>query len=228
MLKTSHDKYSNAIFVQAEVFMGRRIGFLSRLFDAVFLVGACLLVALAVNISVSLPSFAQKDEAATLNQKVVEFYRAEAIPFAQRSLAIREKALGPDHPEVAQSLNNLALLYEAQGRYADAEPLYKRALAIKEKSLGPNHPNVATSLNNLAWLYQAQGRYADAEPLYKRALAIYEKALGPDHPYVADPLNNLALLYQAQGRYADAEPFNKRALAIYEKALGPDGKHCET
>ena len=90
--------------------------------------------------------------------------------------------MGPDHPDVAPSLNNLAGLYEAQGRYAEAEPLYKRALAINEKALGPDHPDVAASLNNLANLYQAQGRYAEAEPLYKRALAIQEKALGPTTP----------------------------------------------
>ena len=70
------------------------------------------------------------------------------------------------------SLNNLAALYDDQGRYADAEPLYKRSLAIREKALGPDHPDVATSLNNLAVLYDEQGRYADAEPLYKRSLAI--------------------------------------------------------
>ena len=51
----------------------------------------------------------------------------------KRSLAIVEKALGPDHPDVAASLNNLAVLYQHQGRYADAEPLYKRSLAIARK-----------------------------------------------------------------------------------------------
>ena len=59
------------------------------------------------------------------------------------SLAINEKALGPDHPRCRASLNNLAELYRAQGRYADAEPLYKRSLAIREKALGPDHPDVA-------------------------------------------------------------------------------------
>ena len=54
---------------------------------------------------------------------------ADSDPLYKRALAIREKALGPDHPDVAQSLNNLADLYRAQGRHADAEPLYKRALA---------------------------------------------------------------------------------------------------
>ena len=95
-------------------------------------------------------------------------------------------------PDVAQSLNNLAQLYHAEGRYTDAEPLYKRSLAIREKTLGPDHPDVAASLNNLAELYRNQGRYADAEPLYKRSLAINEKSLGPDHPDVAASLNNLA------------------------------------
>ena len=62
-------------------------------------------------------------------------------------------AFGPYHPDVAVSLNYLALLYDKQGRYADAEPLYKRSLGIKEKALGPDHPDVAMSLNNLAVLY---------------------------------------------------------------------------
>ncbi len=75
---------------------------------------------------------------------------AEAEPLLQRSLAILEKALGPEHPHVATSLNNLAGLYRAQGKYAEAEPLLKRSLAISEKALGPEHPDVATSLNNLA------------------------------------------------------------------------------
>ena len=73
-----------------------------------------------------------------------------------------------------QSLNNLAVLYKIQGRFADAEPLYKRALAIKEKAFGPDHPDVAISLSNLAELYRVQGRYADAAPLNQRALAIRE------------------------------------------------------
>jgi tetratricopeptide (TPR) repeat protein len=98
------------------------------------------------------------------------------MPLAQRALAIREKTLGPDHRDVATSLQNLALLYDGQGRYADAEPLNRRAQAIWEKALGPDHPAVATSLNNLAAVYEHQGRYTDAEPLYRRALEIYERA----------------------------------------------------
>jgi tetratricopeptide (TPR) repeat protein len=86
-------------------------------------------------------------------------------------LAIRENALGPHHPDVAWSLNNLAVLYQSQGRYAEAEPFYKRSLAIDEKAFGSDHPDVARSLNYLAGLYQGQGRYADALQIVKRTIS---------------------------------------------------------
>jgi tetratricopeptide (TPR) repeat protein len=53
----------------------------------------------------------------------------DAEPLYKRSLAIREKALGRDHPDVASSLNNLAALYRNQGRYADALPLVQRVIS---------------------------------------------------------------------------------------------------
>ena len=72
----------------------------------------------------------------------------EAIPLAQRVIAIHEKSLGPNHQDVATSLNNLSTLYLEQGRYADAELLSKRSLVIREKALGPDHPGVAASLGS--------------------------------------------------------------------------------
>jgi tetratricopeptide (TPR) repeat protein len=134
----------------------------------------------------------------------------EAAGLWEQILAIVEQLLGPEHPDTATSLNNLALLYRKQGRYGEAEPLYKRSLAIREKVLGPEHPDTATSLNNLAGLYEAQGRYGDAEPLYKRSLAIYEKVLGPEHPTTATSLNNLAVLYLQTKNNTSAEPLLQR------------------
>ncbi|MBT9136741.1 MAG: Photosystem I assembly protein Ycf3 [Firmicutes bacterium] len=62
----------------------------------------------------------------------------EALPLYQRALAISERILGPDHPNVAGSLNNLAMLYSEQGKYDEALPLYQRALEIYESALGPD------------------------------------------------------------------------------------------
>jgi tetratricopeptide (TPR) repeat protein len=144
------------------------------------------------------------------------------VPLYEQVSHDLEIALGPEHPDVAQSQDNLAVLLHEQGKYAEAEPLYQRALAIREKALGPEHPNVAESLNNMAELLRAQGKYAEAEPLYRRALAIREKVLGPEHPDAATSLNDLAMLLSAQGKYAEAEPLCRRALAIKERVLGPE------
>ena len=54
-------------------------------------------------------------------------------PFARRSVAIREKALGPDHPDVAADLAALAALLDGQGKYAEAEARYRRALTVFER-----------------------------------------------------------------------------------------------
>ena len=68
------------------------------------------------------------EEAERLNKQAVQLYRQgryqEAIAPAKRALVIREKALGPDHPDVALGLNNLAGLYDDLGDYAGAEPLF--------------------------------------------------------------------------------------------------------
>jgi len=86
-----------------------------------------------------------------------------------------EKALGPEHPNVANLLNNLALLYDEQGKYAEAEPLYQRALKIDEKALGPEHPTVALYAGNLAATLRKLGRDSEARVYEDKAAAIRAK-----------------------------------------------------
>jgi tetratricopeptide (TPR) repeat protein len=151
-------------------------------------------------------------------------YRGEfssARPLYERALAICEKVLGPDHPDTATSLNNLAGLLLDQGELAAARPLFERALAIHERVLGPDHPNTAANLNNLAGLLRDQGELAAARPLFERALEVRERVLGPDHPDIASSLNNLALLLEDQGELAAARPLSERALEVRERVL-PD------
>ena len=153
---------------------------------------------------------------------------AEAEEYLSAALKEAEN-FGPEDPRLATSLNNLAALYNLQGKYTEAEPLSKRSLAIREKALGPDHPDVATSLNNLAALYRAQGRYAEAEPLYQRALAIREKVLGGRTiPRPPPASTTWRCSTTTKAAYAEAEPLSKRSLAIREKALGPDHPHVAT
>ncbi|HEY7416377.1 MAG TPA: tetratricopeptide repeat protein, partial [Ktedonobacteraceae bacterium] len=145
-----------------------------------------------------------------------------AEPLYQRTLHIQQQALDPDHPDIAHTLNALAITCRMQGKHAEAEALYQRALQMWEQALGPDHPDVATALNGLAVLSWKQGKHAEAEALYQRALQIWEQTRGPDHPAVAIALNNLAALYHEQGKYVEAEALYQRALQMWEQALGPD------
>jgi tetratricopeptide (TPR) repeat protein/CHAT domain-containing protein len=161
-----------------------------------------------------------------LNAEVVRLYKAgdyaAATVKAEEALRLAEEAFGPDHPSTLASVNNLAGLYQAQGRYAEAEPLFWRSLKGVEKVLGPDHPVTLSLVNSLAIFYHIQGRYAEAEPLYRRALEGRERTFGPDNPWTLASVNNLATLYQAQGRYDEAELLFVRSLKGYERALGPD------
>jgi tetratricopeptide (TPR) repeat protein len=156
----------------------------------------------------------------------------------RRALAIDEKSYGPDHPEVATDLNNLAGLLQATNRLAEAEPLIRRALAIDEKSYGPDHPDVARDLNNLAGLLQATNRLAEAEPISRRQLVIFLKftrATGHWHPHLQIAFSNYRGLLreisltedQIQQRIAELGPeagFDEESYGrLIEEAMGDSG-----
>jgi tetratricopeptide (TPR) repeat protein len=143
----------------------------------------------------------------------------DAEKYLTHALRLCEEGIGPEHLNTAQILNNLALLYNKQGKYQEAEALYHRALVIRERVLGPDHSKVAQALNNLALLYMDQGRYQQAETLYQRVLSIDERTVGPNHPGIAITLNNLALVYYKQGKYALAESLYQRVISIEERKL---------
>ncbi|XP_019364397.1 PREDICTED: nephrocystin-3 isoform X2 [Gavialis gangeticus] len=175
---------------------------------------------------------------------------SQAVAPLQRSLEIRETALDPDHPRVAQSLHQLAGVYMQWKKFGNAEPLYKQALEISENAYGAEHPRVARELDALATLYQKQNKYEQAEHLRKKSFKIRQKAarrkgsscgfallrqralqleeltLGKDTPDNARTLNELGVLYYLQNNLETAELFLKRSLEMRERVLGPDHPDC--
>ena len=147
---------------------------------------------------------------------------SDAEPLYVKVLELRKQQLGEENPDIALSLNNLAVLYYSQGHYNDAEPLYLQALERRKQLLGEEHPDVASSLNNLATLYNSQGRYSEAEPLLVQALKLRKRLLGEEHLDIAKSLNDLAFLYFSQGCYSEAEPLYVQALELKKRLLGEE------
>jgi tetratricopeptide (TPR) repeat protein len=177
-------------------------------------------------------AFAQTENAATWNNRGVQYYNQgnyeKAIECFLEVKTIIEKTLGKEHLEYATSLINLGLLYDKTGDYPKAERCYLEAKTIYEKTLGKQHLYYATSVNNLGLLYYNMGDYAKAESNYLEARAIWEKALGKEHPDYAVSLNSLGGLYDNMGDYSKAERYYLEAKAIWEKTLGKEHPNYAT
>ncbi|HYH94922.1 tetratricopeptide repeat protein, partial [Hyalangium sp.] len=144
----------------------------------------------------------------------------EALEHLQRALAMSEKRLGPDHPEVALRLNNVGFALAFQGDYAKALAHCRRALVIAERVLGPEHLLVASILGSMGTALAAQGDYAEALKHFQRELEMEERILGPEHPIVAISRSDMGTVLFCQGDYAGALHYFHSALAITEKVLG--------
>jgi hypothetical protein len=73
-----------------------------------------------------------------------------------------ERALGPEHPEVAIALRNLAVIHHCRREYERAEELYRRGLDIREKAFGPAHPATRRSRQEYAQLLRDAGEVVRA------------------------------------------------------------------
>ena len=124
---------------------------------------------------------------------------------------------------LANSCNNLAILFFDIGSFKEAEKLYREALKIHrdlaEKSSDAYLPYLANSCNNLATLLRNTGSFKEAEELCREALKICsdlaEKNSDAYLPYLARSCNNLADLLCNTGFFKESEELYREALKIY-------------
>lgn len=146
----------------------------------------------------------------------------------RQAASILGKVVGGEHPDYANALEHLALIYQGRRDFATAEPLLLRVLDIRKAVFGEEHHDVAVSLDDLAGLKRAENKPDEAAALYEQALALWEKIAGPDSPVLAADLNNLGAIYEVGREKAKAEPLLLRAIALDEKASGPDSPDVAT
>ncbi len=118
--------------------------------------------------------------------------------------------MGPNNPDLATTLENLAVVYAAQEKFEEAEPLYRRALALREKT-------AIASLNNLAMVLEGEGHDAAAERQYRVAVYLADKMPaipGADTDLLAKTLQNYAELLRKLKRDAEAKRIEARAKAL--------------
>jgi len=140
--------------------------------------------------------------------------------FYERKVAIDIKALGSDHPSVANDLNALAMSYIAGQKYSQADVLLTRALAIYKKVYGPSNILTIRTEVTLAGVKLHLRQFEPAAQLYRNTLNYALATLGPNHLESARILNNMAYLYYNQNRLSDALTYYQWALSSTQAAVG--------
>ncbi|EEY65926.1 uncharacterized protein PITG_03457 [Phytophthora infestans T30-4] len=159
--------------------------------------------------------------------------RPDIASMYRQSLKIREITLGENHPQVAQSLNNLALYLSNQletqqlseeelaTQRAEIGRLYERALRIRRSRLGNASFETAATLNNMGNFKRLAKNWRGAEENIKEALQITDRYFNDISPRAARIFINLARVYRDQKRYEEAITAYKKAQDIRQQ-LFPD------
>jgi len=140
----------------------------------------------------------------------------------QKAMEIRQRVLGPEHPDTLKSASNLVDVLYHEGHYAEAEKLDRETLDIKRRVLGPEHPDALVSMQNLASVLADEGDYAEPEKLYRDTLDVQRRVLGPEHPDTLRSVHSLAVVLEREGHYAEAEKLDRETLDIKRRVLGPE------
>ena len=112
-------------------------------------------------------NLAYLNAAAELSYAFEEFQ--ETGHLLEQVLTIQEKLLGPEHPDLGQTLNNLGVLRHTQGRHAEAEAFYLWALEICEAHRDPLNQDAVNLMQNYAAFLQEVGRNLEADAVKARA-----------------------------------------------------------
>ena len=145
------------------------------------------------------------------------FERAE--PILQRALEVRQNVFGNDHPQTAQSLENLAALARFRANPKVAEQLCSQALAIRQQKLGPYHPDIAQNYRALAVLAHDQGRADEAEQLYREALTGYQYSGGLESLDYLLLLSDFADFLRIRGQTAEADTYDDQFESTVKRIL---------
>lgn len=111
-------------------------------------------------------------------------------------------------------MNNLGVVYYAEGNAGRAEALHQKVLEARILVLGPENPRTLGSMTNLAVDYESEGKYAQAEALDQKVLDIQRRVLGAENPATLALMANLASIYEDEGKDAQAAALIQQGLKM--------------
>ncbi len=148
---------------------------------------------------------------------LAEYDRSEEL--FRRSLAIQERDLGPDHPDVAYSLAHLGWLRALQQDFDASARHFRNALAIQRQVLRPDDPDLTSSMQGLGLALNGLGELDAGVQVIEEALEIGRRSGNTEHVAFANGLNDLAILRRTAGDFEGAESLLREAMALRQRLL---------
>ena len=145
------------------------------------------------------------------------FRNANAMPYLERCLTIKEQHFGKHGLEVAGALASLGNVRSMVGDAANGKQLLLKALDIRERNYGSDDVHIVPTLMHLGMAHGNENHVAEKAKLLERALSILESNLGPHHEERVGVLVNLGNAYGALGKTAKAKKMVESALAIQQQ-----------
>jgi len=146
----------------------------------------------------------------------------EAMRLQKEALEIRERILGRDDVDTADSMMIIASMLDWKGEKEKAMRMYKDALEIREKIFGRKHAKTAETLSFIATMLDEKGAVEEALKLYEEVVGIQKKIFGREHRNTATTISNIANVIYEQGKKGEALIMFNEVLAIYDKELGSE------
>ena len=144
----------------------------------------------------------------------------QSLACGEKAVELRRQLLGPDHSDLAASLNLVGVSLIAQSRCEEAEGLLRESLAIRRRVFGRSHPDVATSLAWLADDLRCLGKYDEAEAAGVEALEVLRRTGDTTGEEAIRCASGLGTTLRLEGRNTQAEAQYRDALALSRKAYG--------
>ena len=131
---------------------------------------------------------------------------------------MRQRVLGPEHPDSLAVMHNLANTLHAAGRLSEAEEMFRETLEIQRRIDGPEHSDTLLTMHNLANTLQDEKKVKEAETLYAAAMAGRHRVLGPEHPDTVKTETEFAGMLAHQNRYGEAKKIYEELIRVAKKS----------
>jgi CHAT domain-containing protein/Flp pilus assembly protein TadD len=150
---------------------------------------------------------------------------ANADKYYYTALELKKEEVGEKNPDFLTLLNNVAVVYNLEGKNIKADSLYTKLANLRREVYGENNQEYINTIYYKANLYKNTGRYLEAEPLYNKVVAFRKIKPGENSPEFMFAYKHLGQLYVLQRRYTDAEPVFLQLVELNRAVYGE--KHKE-